>query len=185
MTPAASVGSRERFRLFCALTLPVAVVDAIVEWQQRELQGGGRLVPRTNLHITLAFLGARPAAEVQLVSQALREAAAAVRSVPVVAPVRYRETRSVGMLVLDDEEGRASTLAGDLHARLEALDLYTREARSWLPHVTALRFQQSPKLRPPLPDLAAFSPSGAAVYHSLLRRDGAEYEVLESFALGG
>jgi 2'-5' RNA ligase len=89
------------------------------------------------------------------------------------------------MLVLDDEDGCAGALARDLHARLEALGVYTRESRPWLAHVTVLRFRPAPRLRPPLPDLGAFSPSGAAVYHSVLRRDGAEYEILESFALGG
>jgi hypothetical protein len=36
-----------------------------------------------------------------------------------------------------------------------------------------------------VPDLGAFSPSDAAVYHSLLRPSGAQYEILETVALGG
>jgi 2'-5' RNA ligase len=63
--------------------------------------------------------------------------------------------------------------------------VYKTEARPWLPHVTVLRFRSPPKLQPPLPDLAPFSPSGAAVYHSVLARGGARYEVLESVSLGG
>jgi 2'-5' RNA ligase len=185
MTFAASVGSHERLRLFCALTLPEEVLDRIVDWQQRELPGGGRIVRRANLHVTLAFLGARPAADVERVSEALREAAGAVRRLPTATALRYRETRSVGMLVLDDENGGAAALARDLHARLEALGLYQGEARSWLAHLTVLRFSRAPGLRPQLPGLGTFSPSGAAVYHSVLRRDGAEYQVLKSFALGG
>ena len=89
------------------------------------------------------------------------------------------------MLVLDDEDGRATQLAGDLHERLEALGVYRREARPWLPHVTVLRFRERPRLRPPVPDLGAFSPSDAAVYHSALSPDGAQYSVLESAPLGG
>src|SRR5439155_20739983 len=123
--------------------------------------------------------------EVGPISGALADAAAAAEAPVVLAPRRYRETRSVGMLVLDDEEGRAAALAVDLHERLERLGVYEREGRPWLPHVTVLRFRRPPRLRPALPDLGRFSPSGAAVYHSLLRPTGAQYDVLERVALGG
>jgi 2'-5' RNA ligase len=113
---------------------------------------------------------------------------ATARSVPErvrLSPLRYRETRSVAMLVLADEEERAGRLASALHERLERLGVYEPEKRPWLPHVTVLRFRSPPRLQPPLPDLAQFSPSEAAVYHSLLGRDGARYEVLKSVSLGG
>jgi hypothetical protein len=48
-----------------------------------------------------------------------------------------------------------------------------------------LRFRERPRLRPSLPDLGRFSPSDAAVYLSRLRPTGAQYEVVESVALGG
>ncbi len=89
------------------------------------------------------------------------------------------------MLVLEDEQGRATAVAEDLHARLERLGVYEREHRPWLPHVTVVRFRQRPRLAPELPELGAFSPSDAALYHSVLRSTGAQYEVLNAFALGG
>jgi 2'-5' RNA ligase len=89
------------------------------------------------------------------------------------------------MLVFDDDGGHAATLAADLHARLEALGVYEREARPWLPHATVIRFRRPPRLHPSLPDLGEVSPSEAAVYHSLLRRGGAQYEPLETVCLGG
>jgi 2'-5' RNA ligase len=89
------------------------------------------------------------------------------------------------MLVLSDEGGAASQLAEDLHGRLEALGAYGREQRQWLPHLTVVRFRQRPRLDPPLPELRPFSPSDAAVYLSQLRPGGAQYEVVQSFALGG
>jgi len=69
--------------------------------------------------------------------------------------------------------------------RLERLGVYRREQRPWLPHVTVLRFRERPRLQPPLPDLGEFVPSDAAAYHSVLRSSGAQYVVVESFALGG
>ena len=75
--------------------------------------------------------------------------------------------------------------ARDLEGRLEALDVYEREGRRWLPHVTVVRFRRRPRLRPTLPELEPFVPSDAAAYLSRLRPGGAQYEVLESVVLGG
>jgi RNA 2',3'-cyclic 3'-phosphodiesterase len=173
-------------RLFCALRLPDDVLDGLVEWGQRELPDGRgvRRVVRSNLHVTLAFLGRRPATDVAAIEEALREAAAGARPAPFEV-TRYRETRSVGMLVLDDEDGWARALAKDLHRRLERLGVYEPEQRAWLPHLTVVRFRQRPRLVPPVPELGLFGPSDAALYHSVLRSTGAQYEVLETFALGG
>ena len=183
MSRAGTVSGRERVRLFCALRLPEPVLDVLEDWGAVFL--AERVVTRANLHVTLAFLGHRPRSDIDGVLAALREAAANAAP-PVLRIARYRETRSVGMLVCDDEEGRATALAEDLHGRIERLGVYEREARRWLPHVTVLRFRKNrPRLAPPLPELGRFSPSDAAVYHSLLRPSGAQYAVLESVRLGG
>jgi RNA 2',3'-cyclic 3'-phosphodiesterase len=154
----------------------------LAAWAERELTG--RPVPAGNLHVTLAFLGGRPAAELAGIADAVRGAAHGAAR-PELDVRAYRETRSVGMLVCDDRDGRAAALADDLHDRLETLGVHRRERRPWLPHVTVLRFRERPRLDPPLPALGPFSPSDAAVYLSRLRPSGAQYEVLESFALGG
>lgn len=182
MTRPSSVEGHGRLRLFCALRLPETILDLLERWQAEHLRG--RIVPRPSLHLTLAFLGSRPAAELGTISEALR-AAAERAAPPSFRAVRYRETRTVGMLVLDDEDGRATQLARDLHERLETLGVYRKEARPWLPHVTVLRFRARPRLRPPVPDLGVFGPSDAAVYHSALSPDGAQYSVLETAPLGG
>jgi 2'-5' RNA ligase len=183
------VESSESLRLFCALRLSHDVVDGLVRWQQRELRGrrtplpGERIVPRENLHLTLAFLGGRPAGEAPAIGAALRTAAAEAADLRLT--VRgYRETRSVGMLTFDDEGERAAAVAGRLHGLLEELGVYEREKRPWLPHLTVLRFREQPGLRPRLPDMGTVVPSDAAVYISRLRPGGAEYEILESVDLG-
>jgi RNA 2',3'-cyclic 3'-phosphodiesterase len=158
------------------------VVESIAAWQLGEL--GGRVVPPGNLHVTLAFLGSRPRSDLAPVAGAVREAAGRAER-PELEVRGYRETRSVGMLVCDDQDGHAAALADDLFGRLEALGVYERERRPWLPHVTVIRFRDRPRLDPELPALGRFSPSDAAVYLSRLHPSGAQYEVLESFALGG
>jgi RNA 2',3'-cyclic 3'-phosphodiesterase len=183
MTPTASVSSDERLRLFLALRLPDDVLAAVEDWQRQHLQGV-RAVRREHLHVTLAFLGGRPAGEVEEIVGALRDAAAGAGEIRL-APVRYRETRSVGMLVLEDHEGRATQLAGGVQERLERLGVYRREGRAWLPHLTVARWRERPRLRLEPPPVGTFVPSDGAAYLSRLHPDGARYEVLESVALGG
>jgi RNA 2',3'-cyclic 3'-phosphodiesterase len=183
MKSAASVSGGERIRLFLALRLPDDVLDQVERWQRDEL-GGVRVVRRELLHVTLAFLGHRPAGELDAVVEALR--GAAERSGEIcLTPERYRETRSVGMLVLEDAGGRATLLADDVQERLEELGVYRREGRPWLPHLTVARWRERPRLRPEPPATGTFVPSDAAAYLSRLHPGGAQYEVLESVALGG
>ena len=87
------------------------------------------------------------------------------------------------MVVLDDEDSRATRIADAVGEGLERLGVYERERRRWLPHVTVLRFRRAPRARPPVPDLGEVSPSEVALYHSVLRPTGAQYEIVEATAL--
>lgn len=179
------MGGDDRLRLFLALRLPGDALDEIERWQTAQLSRSVRVVGRDHLHITLAFLGSRPAHEVEDIVEALRAAAAQAAGEIRLTPARYRETRGVGMLVLDDANGNAAALAGDVQARLERLGVYRRELRPWLPHLTVARWRERPKLRPELPPSRTFVPSDAAAYVSRLHAAGARYAVLKSVALGG
>jgi 2'-5' RNA ligase len=182
MTRAGSVGGDERLRLFLALSLGQATLDVLGAWSAASLSRG-RVVPREHLHVTLAFLGSRPAVDVDGIVRVLRDAVAADPAPIVLAPARWRETRSVGMLVLEDHGGAATRLAARCHAGLEELGVYRPERRPWLPHVTLLRFRERPRLDPPLPATGTFVPSDAAAYLSRLHPAGARYEVLERVSL--
>jgi 2'-5' RNA ligase len=177
------VAGDDRIRLFCALRLPAPALDELVDWQTRHLPGDVRAVTRDNLHVTLAFLGSRPAGDVGPVAGVLRTVAAAAAPVSL-RPERYRETRSVGMIVYGDSNGAATALAEEVGEQLERLGVYRREQRPWLPHVTVARFREPPRARPPVDGLGPVSPSDAAVYSSVLRPTGAQYVVLEHFELG-
>jgi 2'-5' RNA ligase len=177
------VAAGERIRLFCALQLPDDAIAPLVAWQREHLSGG-RIVPPGNLHLTLAFLGHRPAADLPGVVDALRRAAAAAEPVELEAG-RYRETRSVGMVLFEDVGGAGARLAADLAERLARRGLYRPEERPWLPHATVLRFRERPRLTPPSPALPRLRAVRAAVYASTLGPAGARYEALETVALGG
>jgi 2'-5' RNA ligase len=176
VTEGAKVEGDEQLRLFCGLRLPEDAMDTIAGWQAGLERG--RIVPRDNLHFTLAFLGRQPRSRLAEVVEALQRRSSELG--PFTFEVsKYRETRSVGMLVFTRDAGAQSLALGlqqDLLGRVE------RE--TWLPHVTVLRFRERPRLRPRLPELGPVVTSEAAAYLSLLRPSGAEYVVLESVQLG-
>jgi 2'-5' RNA ligase len=184
-------------RLFLALLVPGRAAEALEQWRESELLARVPdrvrevVRPVEGLHVTLAFLGSRPRTELPAIVEALHGAAAESHPFELV-PKRYRETRSVGMVVLDDPSGEASALAERLHGRLETLGVYEREARPWLPHATVVRFSsrrrdrgsKRPRLDVPPPDPRAFVPSGAAAFVSRLHPSGARYEILETAEFG-
>lgn len=180
MTGAATVGSDDRVRLFLALELPDEMAAELRAWTSRHITQGR--VPGT-LHVTLAFLGSQPGSALAPVGDLLRREAAATEPFELEI-VRYRETRSVGMLVCADASGRATSCAARIQSGLESLGVYERERRPWLPHVTVVRFSERPRLHPPLPGGRTFVPSGAAAFLSRLHPSGARYEVLESCSIG-
>jgi 2'-5' RNA ligase len=163
-------------------------VAELVAWQREQLlpgaRPGGRLVPPANLHVTLAFLGSRPAAEVPAISASLVEAAGSGEQIQL-RPVAYRETGRVGMIVYEDVGGAAGRVRAGLVERLEAIGAYRREARPWLPHVTVRRLGEREGQFPPVTNIRSISVVRAALYASALRPAGAQYDVLETVPLGG
>ena len=163
---------------------PTTSLDGSSRGRRALPAGDVRLVPRENLHVTLAFLGSRPGASWSAIGARAGEAAAAARRRSCCATRGYRETRSVGMLVFDDEGGAAGALAADLHARLERLGVYEPERRPWLPHVTVVRFRERPRLEPPLPELGEVeSVRSRCLPIPCCGPTGAQYVVVQEFGL--
>jgi RNA 2',3'-cyclic 3'-phosphodiesterase len=177
------VAGDERIRLFCALQLPDEALAELGAWQAKHLSEG-RIVPPGNLHVTLAFLGARPAGDVPAIVAELAAASAAGGPCEL-RPLRYRETRSVGMIVCDDVSGEATAVAEALQSRLAALGVYRREARKWLPHITVARFRKPEGVRSDLANMCSIHVVRSALYRSTLEPGGARYDALETAALGG
>ena len=176
----ASVDGDERLRLFVGFPLPAGPAEALADWAAA--LGAARPVPAENLHLTIAFLGSRPAGDVERATEVLVELRGL--AAPCFRVAGYRETRSVAMLVFQDEDGRGARIAGLAHEGLERRGLYRREARPWLPHVTVLRHRVRPRLDPALPALGEVCPSDAALYNSVLRSTGAQYRKITTVPLG-
>lgn len=172
----ATVAGRERVRVFVGLPVPPPAASELAAWAAALGARDARRVRADDLHLTLAFLGQRPVADLDVVAGIVAELARF--PAPAFEPERYRETRSVGMLVLRDEGGRGAAIAEHAQGRLEAEGLYRRERRPWLPHVTVLRFRRREGLRPDLANVRSIAPSDAAAYLSLLHPSGAAYEIV-------
>jgi 2'-5' RNA ligase len=175
-------------RLFVALELPPEARRWIHGWASARLEHGRR-VAAADLHVTLAFLGLRPAEDLPAVADALRSAAVGCPVGPL--DVRgWRGTTRVGMLVLGDETGGATLLQRSLCGHLAARGVPPVRPGRWLPHVTVARGDLSRRRPEDVPTGRTLVPSDAAAYLSHLHRNGARYEALvrvplESMTRGG
>jgi 2'-5' RNA ligase len=144
-----------------------------------------RLVAATSLHVTLAFLGSRPEAEIEPIAAAVSGAVGGLRAarleVAGVKPVPPRRPRLFA-LDLDDVDGGAGAIQAAVSDALEAGGFYTPERRAFWPHVTLARVRRGvPRVEPielP-PPKAVFEARRVTLYRSRLSPRGASYDALE------
>lgn len=178
-------------RSFIALSPPPPVRDALAALQDQA--PGGRAVDYENLHLTLAFLDAQPAALVQDIALALAEA-----TPPAAFDVRIR-----GLDIFGSRTPRALVAAVDPSPGLTALHDHVRRRvragglslphRRFKPHLTLMRFNGPvhPEAKAALAAFAArpvsgfgFRPRDYTLFRSTLSADGPRYDALAAFALG-
>lgn len=194
------MSTTERLRLFVALDLPAEARAAIAEWGERALRGAGgiRRVAPENLHVTLCFLGDRPAADVAGIAAVCRSAVVAgpgtaiALSLGEVVWLGGRRPRVVAVTLVDaGGEGKAS-LAGLQAAVAGGLvcgGYVAPERRPFRPHVTVGRVRGSADRTrgadgepAPLGPLRFIAPS-MTLYRSRTSPDGARYEALATIEL--
>ena len=148
-----------------------------------------RLVGPASLHVTLCFLGTRPAAEVGEIAAACR---AAVSGLPapalVVGGALWLPPRRPRVLTvtLADDGGRLTAVQSALARALVAGGFYEPEPRPFLAHVTVARVQRDGRARGielPAPEPASFSAEQVTLYRSRLGGGPARYEALAGVSL--
>ena len=174
-------------RLFVALDLPDLVKDTLADLEVDA--DTWRPVTREALHVTLAFLGARPPTDVGAIEPIIAAEAStpapqlAIGAILLLPPRRAR----VLTVALEDPDGTLAELQARVSAGLEAAGVYTPEKRPFRAHVTIARLR--PRVRPPRtaalkePEPLAFAGRAVTLYVSRLHPSGAHYEPLATASL--
>jgi 2'-5' RNA ligase len=146
---------------------------------------GGRPVPLSNLHVTLAFLGSVAAARVPELQRIARDQAAAlVQDAPATLTfarlAHWKEARILCALAAE-EAPSARALAAALQEASAAIGL-SPDRKPFQPHVTlarkVLRTSAMPRLRPVVWHFDAF-----ALIDSRTEPGGPVYSVIDSYPL--
>ena len=183
-------------RLFVALDIPESVRAALIELSAAlsKTCRNARWVRLEGAHITLKFIGEVPDER----ADAIRSALAEIRGF---APVElhfaglgfFPNAKRPKVLWAGIETGpELAQLAAAVEARVTMLGV-EREDRDFRPHITLARFE-SPKGIDPLrdaiekldtPDFGRTTAREFCLYRSVLKRSGAEYTRVASYAFSG
>jgi 2'-5' RNA ligase len=178
-----------RLRLFVALDLPSAAIGALVRFRDAAVDPAvWRPLDEATFHVTLAFLGHRPEADVAVVRELLgglepREPPALAFGAGLLLPPRRPRVFTVA---LADESGALAGLQSEVSDGLAAAGVYAPEVRPFRPHVTVARIRpgaRAPRGVDAEPEPLAFSGGPVVLYRSHVRRGGATYEPLVTRAL--
>jgi 2'-5' RNA ligase len=183
--------SAAQARLFVALELPTEVRSILESWSREHVGGMARvrLVEPESLHVTLCFLGSRPAAEIDAIAAAcglvvsgLPPAALTLGAARWLPPRRPR----VLTVTLADAQERLAVVRATLAAALKDGGFYEPETRPFLAHVTVARVAHDG--RPgreelPAPEAVRFTGDTVTLYRSRLGRGPSRYEALSRVTL--
>ena len=182
--------AERHLRLFVALELPEVVREALFEWAGVVCgaEPGLRQVSVESLHVTLCFLGAVPAEQLESVRQACQTANGfSVASLATREALWLPRRRPrVFVVELEDPAGRLGSLQGQLGAELARAGAFTPEGRRFLPHATVARVRgegRRPPVELPPPPAVRFVAERIVLYRSQLGGGPARYEALHQVPL--
>jgi RNA 2',3'-cyclic 3'-phosphodiesterase len=189
MTSGPDRGSSDRaLRLFVALELPDAARAALAAFRDAAADPDvWRPVPDEHLHLTLAFLGRRPAGEVPIISSVLHEAAVAAPRLTLAGALLLPPRRArVLCAALEDPDGTLIDLQSRVSDELTAAGVYTPEDRPFRAHATVARLRQrarAPRSVPAAPEPLEFAGGPLTLFESRLHPHGARYAPLTRVSL--
>jgi 2'-5' RNA ligase len=179
-------------RLFVALELPGDVRGALAAWGEHVAAADRALRPVAEeaLHLTLAFLGERPAEEAEALRAVVRGAAAPVARLSLGEALWLAPRRPhVLTVAIGDGDGALGEVQARVVRALGQAIGFRAEARAFHPHVTVARVRRGERPRrgrlPALPEVspAVFAGEALTLMRSLLGRGPARYEALERVSL--
>lgn len=189
------VETGETARMFIALELPEVVREMIGEWGEEKLVDPAlRRIPVESLHLTLAFLGERPLAEVDQIGCLLEERAERPVMLELDGPVVRPEQGAVRFVALPTDSNPVRALASELSQALTFEGLLEGHRRALWPHVTVARVRSeasdavwSEMLLGPKPTASYgwFEAVRISLYRSELQPEGSRYVPLAQVELPG
>ncbi len=186
--PDASSAAPAHLRLFVALELPTAARDALVAFRDAAADPEvWRPVRADAIHLTLAFLGRRPAGDVAAITPVLhavspRAPRLALTGALLLPPRRAR----VLCASLADPDGVLAAMQARVSDGLAAAGVYTPEKRPFRAHATVARLRsraRAPRSVDVAPEPLEFCGEALTLFESRLHPSGARYEPLERIAL--
>jgi len=174
--------------LFIALDLPVDVRTALAAWAARAAPPEVRRVPVDNLHVTLAFLGARGSDEATAAGALLPALARRLAQLRTTGGLWLPPRRPGVLTVALEADETLAALQAELVAALASAIDFAAEGRRFQPHVTVGRVARGTRidtrraLDPPAPALS-FHVRTLTLYRSRTAPAGARYEPLSGVEL--
>ncbi len=167
----------DRLRLFFALWPDDATRERLDGWTQAiHRASGGRAMRPENVHLTLAFLGGTPAAELPAVTTAAGRVAPRSFTLRIDEPGYWRHNQ-IAWAGAREPPPEADALVGDLRAALVDAKI-AFDPKPFVAHITLVR-----KARPgfELPDLEPIEwrVRDFALVRSATGRDGSSYAVMQ------
>jgi len=182
-------------RTFIAINLPEKVKKKLTDFQNKWSQLPVRWVKERSLHLTLAFLGYLSDEEIVKVCQDIKEMGLRHSSFSInFTKIDYgAEQGGIPRLIWakGEESQGLSLLKKDVDGLLSESIGFSPENRDFLPHVTLGRVKKwewkriEPEERPQVSEDVSldFEVCSIEVMESRLKRNGAEYIILESISL--
>jgi 2'-5' RNA ligase len=187
-TPRASHGGATSLRLFVALELPPAARDALVAF--RDAAADPRIwrpVAADALHLTLAFLGRRPAEDVVAIDEVLYAAASSAPRLSLAGALLLPPRRArVLCVALDDPDGTLAALQSRVSEGLAGAGVYVPERRPFRAHATVARLrprERASRSVATAPEPLEFHGESLTLFVSRLHPHGARYEPLAQHRL--
>lgn len=190
-------------RLFVAVDPPEELCERLTAWAREgthsaqaheHAKASPRVLDTELLHVTLCFLGNRPAREMDVLAAQLSTCDGRGGELSLGAPLWLPARNPRALAVeLHDERGWLASLQAEVVAALRRVSGWqpngsahtgvkaTASKRRFHPHVTVARLRrgEAPRQRalPPTPS-ASFSPRELVLYRSWLSPEGASYEAV-------
>jgi 2'-5' RNA ligase len=177
-------------RLFVALELPAEVRSVLESWSRGHVgrMARVRLVEPESLHVTLCFVGSRPAGEIDAIAAACGAVSGLAPAALTIGAARWLPPRRPRVLTvtLADAQERLAVVRATLAAALRDGGFYDPETRPFLAHVTVARVAHDGRPRRdglPAPEPVRFTGDTVTLYRSHLGGGPARYEALSRVTL--